>query len=279
MRIVKILISAYLNTKNLSESIIGTNQDIKHKLNSKSILKCLSDIFIPTLPLHCPNWMPLIIKKIFFGENSKYLPDDKEIEDGTCIIYVNGIMSDTDIVEDDRKLLKGLFNKPVNLLHNVTDSLIMDLLESLVGKETDSLTEVSVVTLVAFTRKLLDEKVKKLIVICYSQGTIVVAKVLDKLAKLGFNKNSFIEKLEVYAFANCSTKMKYVKDNFPYIENFANENDFVAKLGCNCNLKELVDIDGETFVAKNKSGHILNLHYLDNFKIDFPKSKLCNYFK
>ena len=73
--------------------------------------------------------------------------------------------------------------------------------------------------------------------------------------------------------------MIYLNENLPYIESFANENDIVARLGCNCSeeIKKYVKIDGKLFIVKNKSGHMLNTQYLDNFKIDYPNSSLNKY--
>ena len=75
--------------------------------------------------------------------------------------------------------------------------------------------------------------------------------------------------------------MNYIVDKLPYMEHFANENDFVAKLGCNCNkdIEDIISIDGITFINMNKSGHLLNAHYINNFKTDYPKSKLIEYIK
>ena len=75
--------------------------------------------------------------------------------------------------------------------------------------------------------------------------------------------------------------MTYIEKNYPYIESFANENDLVAKMGCNCSddIKELINIDGKLFVNKNSSGHMFNTHYFNNFSIDYSESKLNNYIK
>ncbi len=86
-----------------------------------------------------------------------------------------------------------------------------------------------------------------------------------------------LEKLEVYTFANCADKMRYlihnksgvgVEGTLPYVENFANEYDLVARLGIlsaqNKAEKSLIHIDGPCFVRKGKAGggHLLNEHYL-----------------
>ena len=60
----------------------------------------------------------------------------------------------------------------------------MDLLECLIGKQTNDLTEASFVTLSVISKLLLSSKLKKLIIICHSQGTIIMSQVLANLNKL-----------------------------------------------------------------------------------------------
>ena len=37
-------------------------------------------IFLPKLPLYCPLWVPKNVKYLFFGENTKYIKDEKDLE-------------------------------------------------------------------------------------------------------------------------------------------------------------------------------------------------------
>jgi len=87
---------------------------------------------------------------------------------------------------------------------------------------------------------------------------------------------SLLKKLEVYTFANCANKMTYVtfindqngkEVGLPYIENFANEYDLVARLGVLSPLKEdpdIIKLDGAVYEKQGKDawGHLLNEHYL-----------------
>jgi hypothetical protein len=89
-------------------------------------------------------------------------------------------------------------------------------------------------------------------------------KVIERLAKL-----------EIYTFANCADKMNYVTTNLklpfaarelPYMEHFANEFDWVARLGILSPLRgdseNIVEINGEVYEQKEQWGHLLNEHYL-----------------
>ena len=79
---------------------------------------------------------------------------------------------------------------------------------------------------------------------------------------------SRLEKLEIYTFANCADKMRYVDParKIPYMEHFANEFDIVARLGVLSPLGAgrgaVVEIDGAVHERKGAWGHLLNEHYL-----------------
>ena len=292
--LIKIVYSSIRNTKNIYRSIFGYNiiNNVKINKNSElnkdnwsliSIIYLLTDLLIPSLPIHCPDWMPNFIKRVFFRGNSKYIEDNNRLEDnknnGECILYVNGILTNEILLNQNKKLLNQLFKKPINCIHNNTDSVIMDLIECTIGKCTNDLTESSYLTLRILSCKLLDKNINKIIIISHSQGTIIIGQVIRNLCNFGLDKVEYLKKIEIYCFANCCSKMEYVRDNLPYMEHFANEHDVIAKMGCNHDkdISELIKIDGITFIKENKYGHMFNSHYIDNFTTDYPDSRLNNY--
>lgn len=291
MRILKILYYAFLNTDNLFRSIIGydvINNLIKNKsstinysnFNFFDIILFIYNFCFIKLPLYCPSWMPQSLKIIFFGENSKYIINENELDkNNNCFIFINGVLGSEKQVLNSKLNLQNLLKKPINILFNSSHTLMSDLIESLIGKETEELTEVSSKTLEIICNKLLDKNINKLIILAYSQGTIIIAKVLNILYKFGLDKEEYLKKLEIYCFSNCSSKMNYIKNDYPYMEHFANDNDFIAKLGCNCptEIANLISIDGKIFINKNGTGHLLNSHYLQNFSENYPESKLNKY--
>ena len=291
MNLLKILYSSFIHTKNIYRSLFGNNIFLNTNNNDSelnknnwsfyNIITMFSSIFIPTLPIHCPSWMPTIIKNTIFGGNSYFIKDDsfKEGIDTKCILFINGILTNKDIVYQNINLLKRIFKLPVHCVFNNTDSLIMDLIECMIGKQTNDLTEASFVTLSVVSKLVLNKNITKIIIICHSQGTIIMSQVLTNLSRFGLDKESILKKIEIYSFANCSTKMKYVINNHPYMENLANENDIIAKMGCNCHsdIAHLIDIDGKKIINPTGIGHLFNSHYLHNFTINFSESKLINY--
>ena len=64
----------------------------------------------------------------------------------------------------------------------------MDIIECAIGKETDDLTDASFITLSTISTILLNKDIKKLVIICHSQGNIIVSPVLRNLEKFGLNK-------------------------------------------------------------------------------------------
>lgn len=293
MRIIKILYYAFLNTDNFFRSILGfkiVNNIIKNKssninyshLNFFDVLLFIYNFFLLKLPFYCPTWMPKSLKIIFFGEDSRYIINNKELDDeNNCFIFINGVLGSEKQVLNSKLNLENLLKRPINVLFNSSDTLFGDLVECLIGKETDELTEASSKSLEIICNKLLDKNINKLIIIAYSQGTIIISKVLNSLSKFGFDKEEYLNKLEIYCFSNCSSKMKYIKNELPYMEHFANDNDFVAKLGCNCpiEISDLISIDGKVFINKYGNGHLLNLHYLEDFSKNYPESKLNEFIK
>ena len=141
-----------------------------------------------------------------------------------------------------------MFDRPIHVIHNDSDSIFVDLIECLVGKQYEDLTEPAFVTLMAITKKLLDNKIKKIVIICHSQGTIVVGNVINSLKKMGFIHKKYLKKLEIYAVANGDIKKS-------------------------CDIK----IDGSVIIIPNKHGHMFNSHYFNNFENEYQESKLHRY--
>ena len=289
--IIKIIWSAFVNTPNIYRSIVGYNiydnylidnnsEYYKENWNLFEMIQLWSDIFLPKLPFSPPKWLYKPVRKLLFGKKSKFISAKPDIcSDGICIFYVNGILSNVKVVMQSKNLLENLLNRPVNVIYNATDCFLIDIIECLIGKETESLTEASSVALFTISKKILDPKVKKIIIISHSQGTIITGKMLSSLVKIGLDKEKYLEKIEIYAFSNCCSKMNYLTKNLPKIESFANEFDFVGKLGCNNenDVSKYISIDGDIFINKNNYGHMFNTHYINNFVNDYPSSNLINY--
>ena len=277
-----------MNTSNIYRSIAGYhNPNIKKTANPSFYNKIcfFMDIIVPKIPLRCPSWMPIFIKNSIFGGNSYMIEDkkedDKQIQSSNkeYFLFVNGILTNRDIVSKNINALKIMLNRPIHCVFNNTDSFIFDVIESAIGKQTNDLTEASFITLSVISKILLNKDIDKLVIICHSQGTIIVSQVMRYLHNFGLDKEDYLKKIEIYAFANCSSNMKYIINEYPYMEHFANEHDLVGKMGCNHDedINHLIDIDGNIYINKGAYGHYLYPHYLFNFKNNYPDSKLNQY--
>jgi BarA-like signal transduction histidine kinase len=243
--------------------------------------------------------------------------------------FLNGIATNKDVAEMNSALLSEIFLRPVTVIHNQTDSTLLDLLQCAVGKSfktdptldhTQTMTEPAIKATIAILEAIKDPEKERVVLICHSQGTIIAANVLRALqnalqnikrlqiepsarTKLSLNPLDetalnilysqeiqdktnkqqdlalieLIRKLEVYTFANCADKMNYITHvrneaddlvGIPYIENFANEFDLVARLGVLSPLKKpeskYIEIDGPVYEKTGLAawGHLLNQHYL-----------------
>jgi hypothetical protein len=185
--------------------------------------------------------------------------------------YINGIISGRTRVAKQAAALKAAFGRDFITIHNPTQGLVHDIVESALEKFTNTNTEVVARAFVEVAKALLDPDVDKVAVIAHSQGTIIMGDVLD-LIYVGIDANyldrtnmndgdvrSFlkfsygtvhsyelrrlmtklhgqkhlIEKLELYLFANAASRVCYLSrdEHIPHIESYANEHDIVTRLG------------------------------------------------
>ncbi|OZG73024.1 hypothetical protein BTA51_13810 [Hahella sp. CCB-MM4] len=297
----------------------------------------LVDVTVPARS-HAPNrWLrtilPPVVQHFFWRPSNYFQQPDPFASDNSFAneqwFFINGVATNEAVAHINSTLLSKLFYRPFTVIHNATDSLVVDLLECAVGKtfKTDpnlskpqTMTEPTIKATIAILEALKDPQKDKVVVICHSQGTIITANVLralrrallhidllrqdpdslpaldlqliDELAleillrgdllqktkkELDEYLTQIMSRMEVYTFANCADRMTYVaevknnkgeKVGLPYIENFANQFDLVARLGVLSPLKEsdpsLIKIDGPLFEKTGMSawGHLLNQHYL-----------------
>ena len=302
------------------------------------MLRFASDLTLPALPTTTPNWArtlfpPVVNRRLwrptqFFRQPDEYggvstYPDEHWF-------FINGIATNADVARLNAACLAHLFHRPLTVVQNATDSLLMDLFECAIGKgfkkdpdseDRKTMTEPAWRATAAILEAVNSKHTQRVVVIAHSQGTIIAANVLRAIAKA--LKSELVErpdarwhlfterlmggvrtetdkivrdnlahslaeltrdglreallrlaKLEVYTFANCADRMRYVHPSLrvPYMEHFANERDLVARLGVLSPLRDAsqaqaaaaapVEIDGPVFVQPGAWGHLLNEHYL-----------------
>lgn len=293
-----------------------------------TIARFLTDLAIPAIPESTPNLarmlLPPIVNRRFWRPTSFFRQPDEYAN--VCSFpeehwfFINGIATNSDVGRFNSAFLAHLFHRPVTVVQNATCSLMVDLLECMIGKglrlcDKKIMTEPAWRATTSILEALNSDNTERVVVIAHSQGTIIMSNVLatiEEALKSGFaiqdnpkwhsftrklmgkveteaqkilrnslahalaeftiNKSEKVmgrlKKLEIYTFANCADKMRYIHQTrpIPYMEHFANELDWVARLGILSPLRGnsgmTIEIDGPVFVQKGEFGHLLNEHYL-----------------
>lgn len=238
-------------------------------------IKYLVNVTVPSVPRTPPPFGPPLLNSLFWqpsvvlqrpDHNGNYttFPDE-------AWFFINGIMTDDNLAQVNAAYISYLFHRPLTLIQNSTDSFAIDLLQCMLGKEWDHVTEPVIKAFPVIYDALKSPHKRKVVVIAHSQGTIIIANVLRLLyqkvqspveearelleAASEFAQPEFIypdqfeldlddfdpldeqelAKLEVYCFATCANVLAYHETEeekpLPWIEHFGNEYDIVARLG------------------------------------------------
>ena len=180
------------------------------------------------------------------SENSKHNEDEKWM-------FINGICTDTSGLINNCMELSHVFKRPIYPIHNVTEGAIRDIFECVIGRTFDKIQAVTNMAYLAVWDALTLHS--KVVLIGHSQGGIICSNVVRLIHK---NNPELVDKLEVYTFASAHDEFEHKNS-----EHFANEYDYVARTGV---MKYRRRTEGKLYVAPRVKGHLLNAHYLCNFK-------------
>ncbi len=277
-------------------------------------MKYLIDVTVPALPIELPEWVPGGEESVFWRATEILFQTDPDNNPYSypeeAWIFVNGIGTNDGLARINAEYLSLIFRRPITIIQNATDSILVDIAESVIGKAWRIMTEASAKAYPFLCEALLAPSKKRVVVICHSQGTIIMANVLralvddefrDVLLKEGQKTKAasrkapelkalgdldLLQKLEIYTFANAADVMRHAPGLMtaaghavPYLEHFANEFDLVARTGILAPRKEKwgIKIDGDVYRQAGGWGHNLNLHYLMGIRRHLKKpEKLKN---
>ncbi len=206
---------------------------------------------VPSLPMAPPSLGPPLLDNLFWHPTRVLQRPD---HNGCCTsfpdeqwFFVNGILTDDNVAQINAACLADLFHRPITLIQNSTDAILIDLLQCALGRSLHDSTEPLKVAFPAIYDALVDPHKRRVVVVCHSQGTIIMANVLRWLYRLvdrhralhrprptatastGFappepvfpdlgplDLDDFepldpadLGKLEVYAFATCAQRMGF----------------------------------------------------------------------
>ena len=187
--------------------------------------------------------------------------------------FINGIGTDVALLRSHGRLLEALFGRRFELIYNPTDGVMVDLVESVLGRTFDLASEPAAYAY----RRLLDaleaEHHRKVVLLAHSQGGIIASNIVRRLIDEGYD-TALLEKLEIYTFASAADSMEVHAEAsdaagrlVPYVEHFANLDDPIARLG----ILRAFDAEtaqrycGEVYVL-NRRGHLFNTHYLPELR-------------
>lgn len=180
------------------------------------------------------------------------------IDDNQAWFFLNGICTDRNVLRLNGKALADLFNRRINLMHNPSDGVALDLLECAFGR-----TMQIVSTLETSVANILEDALNshsKVVLIAHSQGGIISTGALYQLTgRLTGTRSMLLNKLEVYTFASAATELDLPQ---VYAEHFYHTRDYVALIGVAGNTRKF---SGRLF-HYDASGHLLNAHYLANLR-------------
>ncbi len=169
-------------------------------------LKYIVDVTVPSVsgapPAFLGMLLPPAIEDLFFVQTevlhrADYYDDYTSFPDEHWF-FINGILTNGDVAQLNAACISYLFHRPVTLIQNATDGAISDLWECAMGKEwsqNTSNTESARIAFPAIYDALKDPFKKKVVVICHSQGTIIMAVVLQAFEALAKRKEAEAVKL------------------------------------------------------------------------------------
>lgn len=197
------------------------------------------------------------------------------IDDNQAWFFLNGICTDRNVLRLNGKALADLFHRRINLMHNPSDGLLLDLIECVYGRTLQIVSTLD--SSVAFILEDALNRYRKVVLLVHSQGGIISTGALYQLAgRLTGTRSMLLNKLEVYSFASAATELDLPQ---VYAEHFYHTRDYVARIGVASNPGKF---SGRRFHS-DASGHLLNAHYLANLRAgrfeseDGEKSRLTGY--
>ncbi len=255
------------NLSQWGELKLARNSRGDHRLRAlENVLQALAAIFTP---------------RVFpFRDAPSSYPYEGGEEDAETLVryqrekwfFVNGIATDPTLLKMNGAYLYSVFKRPIELIYNPTDGVLIDIFESVFGRTFDFSLTPELYTKRRVEDAIFSNMYDRVILLAHSQGAIVASNVIRELIR-DFRQKNRLEKLtrlEVYTFGSAADEID-ADDTLsnahnrlvPYIEHFANTDDVIAQLGIlqkeNPTYRKIMD--GPIFKLE-KSGHLFNAHYL-----------------
>lgn len=185
-----------------------------------------------------------------------------DIEADSKWFFINGIATSPPLAMLNTQELAEAFGRPINLIHTPTYGAIWDFWDSVIARTLRKDGHLSRPAYKVIKEAL--ETENKVVLVCHSQGTIISSYIMRKLLRHDDTKE-LAKRLEIYCIGGVADSMKICpiqsgEENrpVPYVEHFANEGDFFARIGV---FAYENDTNGKLF-RRAAPGHLLNDHYI-----------------
>jgi hypothetical protein len=177
--------------------------------------------------------------------------------------FVNGIATSPPMAILEAQELARAFRRPIHLIHTPTFGAVRDFLDSITARTLRKDGKLAKPAYGIVKNALLSYQ--HVVLVTYSQGTIVASYIVRKLLK-DPELRDHVHKLEVYCVAGVADSLHIDYPltaqhgrAVPYVEHFVNGRDFFARIGV---LSHYYSTAGAIFVEPQKKGHMLNDHYI-----------------
>lgn len=177
--------------------------------------------------------------------------------------FINGICTSPPVAILNGLELAKAFHRPIHLIHTPTSGAAWDLWDSITARTLRKDGELG-----RLAYNVVREALKthdKVVIIGHSQGTLVSSYIARKLLKDKRHRHH-APKLEIYCIAGVADSFRidpHLSEHFgrgvPYVEHFANGLDFFCRIGV---LAHLDNTSGAVFLLPERTGHLLNDHYI-----------------
>lgn len=177
--------------------------------------------------------------------------------------FINGVVTSPPLAILNAQEIARAFRRPVHLIHTPTYGLAWDVWDSITARTLKKDGHLSRPAFYVVQRAL--ERHDHVVLVCHSQGTIVASYIVRKLLKHASTRH-LVRKLEVYCLAGVADGLHVEPElsaeaghPVPYVEHFANGRDYFCRVGI---LAHLENTAGQVFNIPERTGHLLNEHYL-----------------
>ncbi|QSP95517.1 hypothetical protein LPB19_03610 [Marinobacter salinisoli] len=204
-------------------------------------------------------------------EDVYYINHDRHANAGEKWMFINGIMTDRHTAYNNGAALNQMLGRPIYVFHNPTHGISRDLAECIFARTFDHYSAIATSIFRHLAAYLsAGERVR---IVAHSQGGIIASTLLKLMADRGWCLDQGA--LEIFTIAGAQDEWPHIPN--VYAEHFANERDFVARIGVIAFSEEM---QSPVHTRPDATGHLLNDHYLGALaRGDYcgGKSKLFGY--